>query len=395
MPTAQESKADRAWTDDQVAAQLKRFWQREAGGAEKYRRLGEVEKGQSRRRALLEISRAEERHAKYWSDRLVELGHKTPRLALDLHDRITLLVAKYLGIRAAMFLLRSKEREEIHEYQDRLREDFDPPSQQVIARLMPEEIRHLETIAWLSGETGIKASYGVGTLNLALERWYTSGAAIRNLVFGANDGLVSTLSLVSGVAGATDSARVILVAGLAGLIAGAISMAAGAYLSVRSQREVFEEALRKEAEEIAQNPEEEREELKAIYRAKGFSREEVDILVSRLTETPERWLKTMATEELGLSEESFESPYGAGLLAGASFAVGAVLPIIPYAFSGSVLATVASILASMAAAFGIGALKTLVTNRHWFRSGMEVVAIGGAAAAITYFIGTLFEVPVG
>ena len=392
MAEVEKSRGNGAGSDPKVIAQLRRFWVMEASGVEKYERLAKLERDGTRKMALLDISRGEKRHADHWARRLQELGQRPPRLSLGWHTSLTLLVGRVLGVRSAMFLLRAKEREEIHLYQDKIRQEFDPDSQQIINRIMPEELRHLESISRLSGEGGAKASAGIGTLNLVMERWHTSGAAVRNLVFGANDGLVSTLSLVSGISGASSSSNVVVVAGLTGLIAGTISMAAGAFISVRSQREVYDQEIKKEAEEIDQHPEEERDELRAIYRSKGFTREEVEILVHRVTEDRERWLKTLAREELGLGEEKFESPYTAGGLAGFSFAFGAVVPILPYVFLGGLQGTLASIIASIAAAFGIGALKSLVTGRRWLRSGVEMVIIGGVAATVTYFIGGLFEI---
>lgn len=291
-----------------------------------------------------------------------------------------------------MYLLRRRERVAIHNYQEQAHGDAPPETKAIIARIMPEELRHLERLSRLAGEQGSWSGYVVGTTGVALERWHTSGAGVRNFIFGINDGLVSIVSLVSGVSGATTSRETVVVAGLAGLIAGAVSMAAGAFIAVKSQSEVFTQELRKEAEEIEQHPEEERAELRAIYRAKGFSEEEVEVLVGRLTSTKERWLKTLAREELGLGEESFESPVKASVLSGTAFSMGGVVPVIPYFFAGGMAPTIASILASLAALFAVGALKSIATGRQWMRSGLEMVVVGGFAAGVTYLIGSLFEV---
>src|SRR5207302_2179480 len=152
--------------------------------------------------------------------------------------------------------------------------------------------------------------------------------------FGLNDGLVSNFSLIAGVSGAALSSRhVVILAGVAGIIAGSSSMAAGAYLSNKSQREVVAEEVRREAEEIDYAPEEERDELRRIYRLKGFSDEEVEILVRRITADRQRWLETLVTEELGLSLKGGPPPLLDAMFAGGGFAIGAVIPLLPYLFA--------------------------------------------------------------
>jgi predicted membrane protein (TIGR00267 family) len=227
------------------------------------------------------------------------------------------------------------------------------------------------------------------------ETWHTSGGgAMRELVFGVNDGLVSTLSLVSGVAGAAVSQGVVLLAGLAGLLSGAISMAAGAYISTKSQREVYEAQVNREREELEQDPEEEKAELRTLYRLKGYSVEEAERLVERISQDRDLMLESLVRDELGLMPEAFPNPLLAGAQSGGAFVVGAFIPLIGYLFFSGMTATVVSAGISIAALFVVGVLKTLFTGLSWLRSGLEMVVIGIFATAITYWIGSLLDVGV-
>jgi len=201
--------------------------------------------------------------------------------------------------------------------------------------------------------------------------------------------VVSNFSLIAGVSGAGPSHGVVLLAGAAGLIAGAVSMAAGAYLSNKSQREVVAEEVRREAEEIEYAPEEERDELRRIYRLKGFTEEEVEILVRRITADKQRWLATLVTEELGLHPEGGPPPLLDALFAGGGFALGAIVPLLPFIITEGTAALAAAAALSVAGLFLMGAAKTLVTSRSVLRSGLEMVGVGVGAAVITNLVGRL------
>jgi predicted membrane protein (TIGR00267 family) len=181
----------------------------------------------------------------------------------------------------------------------------------------------------------------------------------------------------------------VLLAGVAGLLAGAVSMAAGGYLSNKTHREVVAEEVRREAEEIEYAPEEEREELRRIYRLKGFSAEEVEVLVRRITADRQRWLETLVSEELGISAVAGPPPLLDALFAGGGFALGAVVPLLPYLVSAGSGALVAAAVLSVVGLFTMGAAKTLVTSRSVLRSGLEMVAVGVVAAVVTNLVGRL------
>ena len=220
--------------------------------------------------------------------------------------------------------------------------------------------------------------------------------ALRAAIFGVNDGLVSNASLIFGVAGAGVANRVVILAGIAGLLAGAFSMGAGEYISVRVQREVFERLIHLEAHEIGSEPEAEREELAAIYVRKGLPVDLADRLATELMRDPDMALETHAREELGLDPEmGLGSPVAAATASFVTFASGALLPLLPFLFASGGAAILASAALSGAALFGVGAAMTYLTARGAFYSGARMLAIGAAAAAITYLVGKALDVGVG
>jgi VIT1/CCC1 family predicted Fe2+/Mn2+ transporter len=218
------------------------------------------------------------------------------------------------------------------------------------------------------------------------------GGNLRAAVFGINDGLVSNLSLILGVAGASSNAGFILLSGIAGLLAGAFSMAAGEYVSVRSQREMYEHQIGLEEAELAEYPAEEAEELALIYAARGMNREDALALAQRTIADPRQALDTLAREELGLNPEELGSPWGAALASFFSFGAGALVPLLPFLFARAEGALIAAVAMTGVALFGVGAMISLFTGRSAVRDGLRMLAIGGGAGAVTYLVGTLLGV---
>jgi VIT1/CCC1 family predicted Fe2+/Mn2+ transporter len=219
----------------------------------------------------------------------------------------------------------------------------------------------------------------------------TRGASIvRPVVFGATDGLVCNLSLIMGVAGAAgEDAHSIVIAGIAGLIAGGFSMAVGEYVSVRSQRDLLDYQIELQRDQLVDTPEQEHRILLEIYRSKGLSHAEADLIVSRILSDPERAIDTFVREEIGLSEQTMGSPVSAGLGSLSAFAIGAFIPLFPFLLLGGAGAFAFSIGGSAVALFAIGLGVSRLTHRHPLRTGLRQVALGGMAAAVTYAIGTL------
>jgi VIT1/CCC1 family predicted Fe2+/Mn2+ transporter len=254
------------------------------------------------------------------------------------------------------------------------------------AALATEERTHARSLGEMSRRSG-----GVA------EHWHRSagGGTLRATIFGISDGLVSNLSLVMGFAGAQADAKFLLLAGLSGLLAGASSMAAGEYVSMKAQRELLERQIDLEKAELAVTPEEEVAELALIYRAKGLSLAEAERLARQITADPRVALDTLVREELGLDPGELGSPTGAAVSSFLAFAVGALIPVIPFFFGASAEMVAASLVLSALALFTVGAVLSLFTGRGVLFSGGRQLLIGGVAAVITFALGKLIGVSTG
>lgn len=222
------------------------------------------------------------------------------------------------------------------------------------------------------------------------ENWHSPGGrAIRDIVFGVNDGIVSTIGFLVGIAGAFSSREMCLISGLAEVLAGAVSMFFGGYLSTKSQQEFFEHEIKREKREIEEMPAKEREEIRRIYRTKGFKdADELDLVVERITSDKKIWLKCMIEEELGLILESMNHPLKVGTTVGLSFLAGGLVPLIPLIFFDiTVHAIQVSVIFTAVVLFLLGALKTTLTRQKWYKSGLESLLIGMGAALIGFLIG--------
>ena len=227
---------------------------------------------------------------------------------------------------------------------------------------------------------------------LKRERWHGRGGSwVADAIYGVNDGLGAVFGIVSGVAGATNNQQhYILISGLAGMMASSLSMGAGAYLAVKSEGEVYEAEIAREKAEVEENPEEEIEEMSLFYQLQGFSPEEAQKMAERLAEQPEQLVQAMAQSELGLSQQHFGRPWTSATSAAISTAIGAFIPIIPFFFMTGVSAVIAAFTISIIAHFAVGAVKSLITIRSWWASGLEMTVVGVIEAAVTYGLGLAF-----
>jgi VIT1/CCC1 family predicted Fe2+/Mn2+ transporter len=218
------------------------------------------------------------------------------------------------------------------------------------------------------------------------------GRSLRDLVFGANDGLVAAFAVVSGVHGAAVSTHIVLLAGLAELIGGTIAMGLGAFLAAKSEREFVMSEREREEREVIEFPEEERKEVRAIFARKGFRGQALEQMVEHVTADPVFWVDTMMTEELGLTAVPTSAPLRSGIVVATAYALGAAFPVIPYALPVAVQTAFAlSVGCTLLALFVAGALKTRMTGRPWLRSGIETVLVGALAAAATFLAGHLIS----
>jgi VIT1/CCC1 family predicted Fe2+/Mn2+ transporter/rubrerythrin len=364
------------------------MWRREVEAAHTYRLLGQREPNPKRRDILLRLADQEDRHASRWSERIEAATGRRPdpkevERGLGLFER--------LG--DPVIVLRRLEQEESKaeaEYDRLLSRLTDPEDRQIAHDAMVEERDHAVILRTLAGG---KIPTPRSTLDAILhrERWHTRGTGwIGDAIYGVNDGLGAVFGIVSGMAGYTGGSEVVLAAGLAGTLASALSMGAGAYLAAKSEREVYESEVSRERAEIEEDPHEEMLELELFYQLKGFSVEESRSMAERIHNEPAQFLRALVHEELGLAEESFPNPWRSTVSAAVSTAIGGFIPIIPFFFSVGIPAVIASFVISMVAHFAVGAAKTLVTTRSWWASGLEMTFVGVLEAAITYGLGAAF-----
>src|SRR5215470_17787107 len=365
-------------------ADLKRYadnFLREQDGIALYRALAKAERDPARAEIFEKLAKAEERHAARWAKLLKANGAAVP--AYTPGWRILLLgwLSRRFGTQHVLPVVSGLESRDQDVYRG-----------QVEAAGMPAEERsHMRTLRAMQNKGGDKPESIV-----ELEGWHRSayGGSLRAAVFGANDGLLSNFSLVMGIAGATADPRFVLLAGIAGLLAGASSMAAGEFVSVQSQRELYEQQIAIEREELEMSPEEEQEELSLIYQAKGVPENEAEELAKRIISSPDTAIDTLVREELGLDPMTLGSPWVAAGSSFFAFALGAAIPVVPYLITTGSRAFIASAVVCGLSLFVIGGLISLFTGRNFFFSGFRMLGIGALAAAVTYLIGRLLGISV-
>jgi vacuolar iron transporter family protein len=380
-------------SDDQqeTVEVVKRNWRAEVETAQTYRDLAERESDEKRKAILLRMAEAEERHAQRWEKKLQDLGVKPPVLKDTIRRRLNRWWNKIAGANIA--IRRMEAAEERHEAEFREQADRalagEQDVQEFLRKSALEEKAHARALNAMAGPPGPRSALDA---ILKRERWHGRGGSwVADAIYGANDGLGAVFGIVSGVAGATNNQQhYILISGLAGMLASTLSMGAGAYLAAKSEAEVYEAEISRERAEVEENPEEEIEEMSLFYQLQGFTPEESQKMAERLAEQPEQFVQAMAQSELGLSEHRFPNQWTAAISAGVSTAIGAFVPIIPFFFSGGLDAVLASFGISLVAHFVVGALKSLITIRSWWASGLEMTWIGVIVAVVTYGLGLAF-----
>ncbi|MGZ3602039.1 MAG: VIT1/CCC1 transporter family protein [Ktedonobacterales bacterium] len=374
----------------ELIAALQQNWKREREGARTYRDLAAHEHDTSKRAILERLAQAEEHHAEKWERKLAELGAAPPPLRFGWRDKLQAWVRRGIGTEAALRQMEAAEDVDIARYEAHAKAVSDEDAAHMLREVRREEEAHGRVIRDMIGPNAEPQS--VLDVLLRRESWHKRGGGwIGDAIYGANDGLGAVFGIVSGVAGATGNSKTVLVAGLAGMLASALSMGSGAYLATKSQREIHQAELDRERKEFEEDPESEREEMELFYQLKGFTEEESRTLVDRLIARPEQFVTMMAHEELGLSEETFPNPALSALSAAVSTGIGAFIPIIPFFFLSGLAAVIWAAIISLAAHFAVGAAKTLVTGRSVWASGTEMTVVGAIEAAITYGLGLLFH----
>jgi vacuolar iron transporter family protein len=352
----------------------------EMDGIALYRSLAAAEKDKKRARIFERMVQAEERHARRWA-RLIELaGGVVPRYRPTVRVRVLGWMARRFGTERVLPIVSSLE----------ARDEAGYLNQPEAAGIPAEERAHSRALRAM--EPGLSTQEVI----VGAERWHlmSRGGSLRAAVFGVNDGLVSNFSLVMGFAGADARPEYVLLAGVAGLLAGSFSMAAGEYVSMRAQRELFEQQIAMEKQELEMSPQEEEEELSLIYQAKGIPEKEAATLAQRIIRNPRTAIDTLAREELGLDPAQLGSPWSAAISSFFAFVLGAFVPVLPYLFAAGAIASITSAMLSCLALFGVGALLSIFTARGPFFSGIRMLTIGLLASGITYTVGWLLGVSV-
>jgi VIT1/CCC1 family predicted Fe2+/Mn2+ transporter len=363
-------------------ARYRANYEDEIDSAALYRELAAAEQTPQLAQVYTRLAETEQRHAEFWAGQLRAAGASVPQRRVGWRSRTLGWLAKRFGPQLVLPTINAMERVDSHSYDDQ-------PEASATA-LPADERSHARLLATIAGGKGME---GAALAQIEGRHRASSGNALRAAVLGASDGLLSNLSLVMGVAGAELSGQGILITGVAGLLAGAFSMAMGEWISVQSSRELYERQIAIEREELAAVPDEEQEELALIYQAKGLQPEQAQALARRIIADHDTALDTLAREELAIDpRELGGSPWEAATTSFILFAVGAILPVLPFIFLSGIAAVITSVALSAVGLFAIGAAITLVTGRSVLYSGMRQVIFGLGAAAITYGIGRLLGV---
>jgi VIT1/CCC1 family predicted Fe2+/Mn2+ transporter len=361
-------------------ARYRRNYLVEMDGITLYRALAAAEKDPKRAEIFEKMARAEEHHAQRWLRLIQSAGATVPMYRRSARVRLLGFVARHFGPRKILPIISALE----------ARDEAGYLMQPEATGLPAQERAHSRALREMSDVVpGPDAIMG-------REAWHRTSRAgsLRAAVFGVNDGLVSNFSLVMGFAGADARPEYILLAGIAGLLAGSFSMAAGEYVSMRAQRELFEQQIAMEKQELEMSPKEEEEELALIYQAKGIPEDDAHAMARRIVANPSTAIDTLAREELGLDPSELGSPWVAAITSFVAFVIGASVPVLPYLLTSGWAAWITSALLSCVALFGVGALISIFTARGAFMSGMRMLVIGLLASGITYFVGWLLGVSV-
>jgi VIT1/CCC1 family predicted Fe2+/Mn2+ transporter len=367
-------------------SQLKKFlidsWKDEKEATMLYDKMASSETDPKRKAIYQRLSEIENEHSQLLEEELSKLGEDISKLEYKpkLKTRVLSFFAKILGHKSLLENLLKGEDDAITGYARYAVESDDEGLRNTLSKIARDEKSHFNVLSEMEERAG--------------ESWHRGGGSIRDAIFGMNDGLLSTFSLVTGVSGAAVGNTIVLLAGIAGAIAGAISMAAGAFVSTRAEKEVMEKHIEMERYEIEVMPETETEELALIYELKGVDREHARTMAKQIMANKDAAIDTMAREELGFAPEELGSPAKAGLTSGIFFTMGALIPIVPWIIFPGLIALYASIVMSLSGFFFIGVGRTLVTGKNPWKSGFEMFLIGTAAAIITYIIGSLVGVAV-
>ena len=397
MPVAKETLSGPRLK--KVLEALEDSWQAEMEGYHTYKTLADRDTDPVRAQVLRHLAGAELEHAELWHGRIVELGGTEPVYNGKEGGEADSLANRAGGIRMALRRLEIEESRHIARYGEQLKALGDEGSVAILDHVIEDEKDHYRELgSLLRGHYSSPAGAPKIDPKAVLEEMLAKrnqgrkqpGAWIGDAIYGVNDGLGAIFGIVSGVSGATaGNSKYVLLAGLSGMIASALSMGSGAYLAAKSEREIYHAELAREREAIRMNPAEARELLALYYQVKGLPEADALHMVNHIASDPDQLLRALSSERLGSSEESLSNPMVSASSGALSTAVGAIIPVIPFFFLQGVPAVVAAAIVSLAAHFAVGAAKSLITVRSWWASGLEMTVVGALEGAVTYGIGIL------
>ena len=352
-------------------------WQDEADAAFLYRVLAGFEPDAKKKDIYLKLAEVEDRHVQVWARLLAEHGRTPGPFRPTTRTRLLAALGKVFGPGFLLPMLLAEEGREVKAYLDMHRSTArGAPGSHEALTLAKESAEHATTLGGIAGRTG--------------EPWHRteSGGFLRNVVYGFNDGLTANFGLVAGVIGASAVSQhhTVILAGVAGLIADALSMGSSGYLAAKSEQEVYANEIAMERDEIALMPEIERDELALIYEAKGMDPSSAHALATQVMANPERMLEEQVQEELGIGDPHM-SPLREGWVTGSATAVGALIPVFPFFFWQGTTAIATAFVVSMLSHFLVGAARSVFTGRSVFRSGLDMFVVGLGVAAVGYFVG--------
>jgi vacuolar iron transporter family protein len=370
--------------------------QAEMEGHYTYYALAKRENDPQRRNALRGLAAAEKHHASLWAERIMELGGQVPQYTGSELGQADSLATQIGGTDLALRRLEIDEGRDIAKYGKQLKALGDEPSIAILKEVIADEREHYQTLGNLirsrrplPAMSPEQAQEELDSLLNARKEGHPQAAGwVGDAIYGVNDGLGSIFGIVSGVSGATlGNSHFVLIAGLAGMVASALSMGSGAYLAAKSEREIFEAEFAREREAVEDNEAEAREVLSLSYQIRGLPEEDAERFVEHLAKNKEQLIKALARERLNTTEEGLSKPLVSAVSGALSTAIGALIPIIPFFFMAGIPAVIVAAIVSLIAHFAVGAAKSLITIRSWWSSGLEMTIVGAVEGVVTYVIG--------
>ena len=375
---------------------LQANWQAEMQGFYTYSALAKGEADPHRRNVLRGLATAEKHHAELWAGRIKELGGSEQQYTGDPEGQADSLANRVGGIDLALRRLEIDEGRDIAKYGQQLKAFGDQPSIAILQEVIADEREHYATLSNLIRSRGAlpalppeQAQAALDDLVAARNQEHSQAASwVGDAIYGINDGLGSIFGIVSGVSGATlGNSHFVLIAGMAGMVASALSMGSGAYLAAKSEREIYEAEFAREKEAVEDNEAEAREILSLSYQIRGLPEEDAKRFAEHLAKDKTQLIKALARERLSTMEEGLSKPMVSAVSGALSTAVGAFIPIIPFFFLNGIPAVIVAAIVSLIAHFAVGAAKSLITIRSWWASGFEMTWIGALEGTVTYVIG--------